>query len=129
MTYFEDLSPYTYHKAETAENIVNIGWLSVGNKLPTGMIDIKLLHKLKILASQPVNLYKGHHYCDFCPPKKNERTERKFVRNRAKDHPCGNGELRIKSENGITYVAPTLIIHYIEAHHYLPPEEFLNIIQ
>jgi hypothetical protein len=38
----------------------------------------------------------------------------------------GNGEIRITASNGITYVAPILILHYVVAHGYLPPQEFVD---
>ena len=33
----------------------------------------------------------------------------------------GSGAIRVHPRTGLAYVAPTLIYHYIEAHHYLPP--------
>jgi hypothetical protein len=38
----------------------------------------------------------------------------------------GNGEIRVTAMNGITYVAPVLILHYVVAHGYLPPREFVH---
>ena len=35
----------------------------------------------------------------------------------------GNGEIYVLA-GGIIYTAPTLVIHYIDAPGYLPPEEF-----
>jgi hypothetical protein len=40
----------------------------------------------------------------------------------------GNGEIRVPSENGIVYAAPTLICHYIDRHRYCPPNEFLMAV-
>jgi hypothetical protein len=37
----------------------------------------------------------------------------------------GNGEIRIAATNGMIYVAPVLILHYVVAHRYLPPQEFV----
>ena len=39
-----------------------------------------------------------------------------------------NGEIRITAET-VTYAAPVLIVHYVEAHGYLPPTEFLNAVE
>jgi hypothetical protein len=38
----------------------------------------------------------------------------------------GTGEIRVSSTNGVTYVAPVLIVHYVVGHAYLPPEEFVD---
>ncbi len=128
MTYFEDLSPYIYHSAGADKNVVNIGWLSIENKFPTGMVDKEILDKLKILVAGPINLFRGSHDCEFCPPRIYEKVGGQLVGKTVHDCPGGNGEVRVKSNNGIIYVAPTLIFHYIEVHNYLPPEEFLNAI-
>ncbi len=39
----------------------------------------------------------------------------------------GNGEIRITAASGTTYVAPVLILHYVVAHGYLPPQEFIEV--
>jgi hypothetical protein len=31
--------------------------------------------------------------------------------------------------HGHIYAAPTLIYHYVEAHHYKPPDEFLQALR
>ena len=39
----------------------------------------------------------------------------------------GNGEIRVvDTASGITYVAPVLVLHYVVAHGYLPPPEFID---
>jgi hypothetical protein len=40
----------------------------------------------------------------------------------------GNGEIRVTATNGINYVAPVLILHYVGAHEYLPPKEFIDAV-
>ncbi len=39
-----------------------------------------------------------------------------------------NGEIRVTDE-GVTFAAPVLIVHYIEEHGYLPPAQFLDAIE
>ena len=41
--------------------------------------------------------------------------------------PMGNRNLCVPGA-GFLYVAPSLILHYIDAHEYLPPEEFQKAI-
>jgi hypothetical protein len=38
-----------------------------------------------------------------------------------------NGEY-IVQWNGKTYSSPTLIVHYIDAHNYRPPQEFIDAV-
>jgi len=74
-------------------------------------VDHQVVERMKLLAANPVNLYRGYHFCDLCP----DRSAR------------GNGEIRAAGD-GIIYAAPVLIVHYIEAHGYQPPAAFLAAI-
>jgi len=40
----------------------------------------------------------------------------------------GNGEIRVAGLNGLVYVAPVLIVHYVQVHSYLPPAEFIRAV-
>ncbi|MEU6085276.1 hypothetical protein ABZ865_00445 [Streptomyces sp. NPDC047085] len=43
--------------------------------------------------------------------------------------PGGHAEIRAVSDDGVLYVAPNLIIHYIVDHLYGPPAEFLDAVR
>jgi hypothetical protein len=146
MAYFPDLSPYAYGSREHP-NVVHIGWLDGGHEYPKGKVATPLVEKLKKLARHPFELYRGFHVCELCP------------RDHSYDlHPemRSSGEIRLTvrtfadadeveasatslparaTESGailyrqITYAAPVLIVHYIEAHGYLPPAEFLKALE
>jgi len=77
-------------------------------------------HSLNGLAKKPLgfawgNCCKGEHLCPFC--------------NKAE----GDGELILRGQDMKWYVSPVLILHYIEAHGYVPPaiwqEQLLHIGQ
>jgi hypothetical protein len=105
---------------------------------PKGAVEHHLIEKMKRLAATPVELYRGKHLCEVCtaPPD----VEMTFVPDRWKvlDPNCSwalwaksrqsNGEIRVTNE-GVTYAAPVLIVHYIEEHGYLPPAQFLKAIE
>jgi hypothetical protein len=146
MAYFPDLTPYAYGHGHHP-NVVHVGWLDGVHDYPKGTVAPHLVEKLKRLAKHPVELYRGLHVCELCP------------RDRSPDlHPemRSNGEIRVTvrafadepeieasaktlparaTESGailyrqITYAAPVLIVHYIEAHGYLPPPEFLKALE
>ena len=40
----------------------------------------------------------------------------------------GGSEIRVFSPRGQIYAAPTLIYHYINTHHYDPPDEFMRAL-
>jgi hypothetical protein len=39
-----------------------------------------------------------------------------------------SAEIRVASTSGVTYAAPVLILHYVEAHKYLPPAAFVATV-
>jgi len=135
MTYFSDYSPYAYGRG-SRPGVVHVGWLDNIHPYPKGAVDARLIEKMKLLASKPVELYRGKHICELCsePPDIVKTT----LSNGVIDPNCSwarwinqrssNGEIRT-SYAGITFAAPVLIVHYIEAHNYLPPTQFLNAVE
>jgi len=136
MAYFPDLSPYAYGHG-SHPGVVHVGWLGHGHPYATGIVDLHLIEKMKRLATKPVELYRGKHFCELCiePP----NLVKTYLPNGiVLDPQCSwmhwyeqhssNGEIRV-SRGGATFAAPVLVVHYIEAHHYLPPEVFLKAIE
>ena len=126
MAFFPDLSPYSYHDATPDPNLLNVGWLSSDHPFHTGSIPEAFLGILRILAASPSHLMRGKHPCEFCVPPSNikapdERFNWSWER-------AGNGEIRVRSAAGITYVAPTLIVHYVSEHQYQPPQQFIEAV-
>lgn len=134
MTYFCDLSPYAYGRS-SHHGVVHVGWLDNVHPYPRGTVDSRLIEKMRLLASKPVELYRGKHICELCvaPPDLIKAT----LPNKCIDPNCSwyrwihqrssNGEIRVPGE-GIVFAAPVLIVHYIEAHNYLPPPRFLKAV-
>jgi hypothetical protein len=96
-----------------------------------------LVEKMKKLAANPVELYRGRHICEVCvQPAGLEQTS--LPPNRVVlDPDCswvrwaeqrwGNGEIRVPGD-GVVFAAPVLIVHYIQEHDYLPPGQFLKAV-
>jgi hypothetical protein len=136
MTYFPDLSPYAYGHG-SHPGVVHVGWLDNVHPYPKGMVEARLLQKMKSLASKPVELYRGKHVCELCLEPSD--LAKIYLPNRIVIDPnsawarwiaerSSNGEIRV-SHAGIVYAAPVLIIHNIEVHRYLPPAEFLVAVE
>jgi hypothetical protein len=131
MSKYPDLSPYTYtnerspHRwAGGPRNIVNVGWLGVGMDYPQGGCPDDVVQKLISLATSPENIMRGLHYCEFCDiesPIKVESREGAVAW-------LGTGEIHVPSSEGLIYSAPTLVVHYIQAHRYLPPQPFCGAV-
>ena len=137
MSFFPDFSPYAYEN-RPFPGVVHIGWLDGVHPFPTGSMKPGLLETIRKLASQPVELYRGYHVCEVCVEPSD--VEKKFMPHNKMiiDPDCswakwvkarqGNGEIRVPGK-GVTFAAPILIVHYIEEHHYLPPQEFLEAVE
>jgi hypothetical protein len=126
--YFPDLSPYEYGGTEPHPKVLNIGWLSATHGFTRNTADEQFVDALRRLVASPVNLYRGKHTCEFCPP-----PPMKLIRGgfRVPDEPpgtTGTGEIRVLAKNGVTYVAPVLVLHYVVAHGYLPPQDFVDAV-
>jgi len=84
-----------------------VGWL--GNQVPRqGQLSLVVLDQLQHYSSTSHHddYDMGDHCCELCG----------LV--------SGHGEFWIEW-NAIRYVLPSLMVHYCEAHGYLPPDDFL----
>ena len=111
MSYYEDLTPYNYCHYSAVE--LNVGWLQKDQTFNAGEAPEGFLDKLKKYSEDDflVLQTKGCHGCDFCQ-------ENNFSSN----------EIRVVGKDGSVYASPYLIIHYIEKHNYLPPQEFIDAV-
>ena len=146
MAHYEDLDPGDY-SSRWSEGRLAVGWLSVEHPFPAELLDPPAS-----LVERPVNLYRGTHECDICPPAEDfsvppASAREVRMRRAGEDHwhqgwmmgqravvdgrelELGNGEIQICGEGSAVYVAPTMILHYIIDHHYLPPAEFIQAVR
>ena len=113
MATLQDLTPYTYfHPEEDAPGTVNVGWLAPDHPFPTGATTAEFRDKLRLLCERRVKQTRGVYRCDFCT---------------GRSRPMGSSEVRVAG-NGRVYAAPTLVHHYVEAHDYRPPDEFVAAV-
>ena len=124
MTHFEDLSKYTYSKDN--RRALNVGWLGEGHSFPIGHVESEIFDSLLELVDSPMNIMRGLHNCEFCdadsPVTVLSTSGERKVR-------VGVGEIRVRGRDRIAFAAPTLIVHYIDAHNYLPPQRFLDAVR
>jgi hypothetical protein len=110
LAYFEDLTPYSYFRVDKGEPVpVNIGWLDPDRPFPQGPTTEEFRTKLRQLCEQPVQQTRGLHRCEFCLG------------------PVGSAEMRVEGK-GRVYAAPVLVHHYVVAHDYRPPDEFIEAV-
>jgi len=109
--WFEDLTPCTYFGLDTA--LVAVGWLERGRPFYVGEVDAAVYSALVEMCHRPWQpvVFGGAHKCDLC----------QF------DGRSGAANLFIPHE-GVLYACPALVVHYIDAHWYCPPEPFRRAV-
>lgn len=113
MAFFEDLTPYTYcHPEEEPVNTLNVGWLEFGHPFQVGETSAEFRVKLGILCQNRVKKMRGFQTCGFCESGDNHRS---------------SAEIRVAIRDRV-FAAPELIHHYVVAHDYLPPAEFIEAV-
>src|SRR3954470_12070619 len=130
MTWFEDLTPYSYlpmfwDEAPPSRPALNVGWLAEGMRFATATPDPAFVERLRLLVRHArTQQTRGYHFCEFCPPARGEE----WLRNEYLETHAGTAEIRAVGADATRYAAPTLIVHYVEAHRYAPPRAFVDAI-
>jgi hypothetical protein len=129
VTYFPDLTSYSYVSTDPREPwshlpLLNVGWIDAEHTFPTGECPDGLAAALTRLAQSRVQLTRGYHYCEMClhilGDEANDAIELDLVAR-------GSAEFRVLGHR-VVYAAPELIVHYVTAHAYLPPDEFCTAV-
>lgn len=125
MSYFKDMTPYTYSLGFMQSNtrnppidgLVNIGWLDPATApFETGPMLLGLIEKLeRLCATRQINMTRGWYWCPLCPSGILGRLS-------------GSAEIFVPNPDGGGFMCPELIGHYVRVHHYLPPEVFIRAL-
>lgn len=141
MAWFADLSPCTYFTWPPPPALSAVGWLSCEHEYPVGPVQPFVVARLQQLLKMPFCpwLYLGYHFCEFCPESRPEAPPDVIRRGRfadwktdlattiVRDRCAGTRNLLVPGEREV-YACPELIVHYIGAHGYAPPEEFCHAL-
>lgn len=125
MTYYADLSPCHYFPSDLDGRLLAVGWLDAEFPYPKGNVDAQFMAKLVELfvnVWQP-GLFMGRHECQFCRFTGGP-TAFEFKNNTV----CIGASNLFVPASGFIYVAPSLILHYIDSHGYAPPEAFQRAV-
>ncbi|WP_426746927.1 hypothetical protein VZQ01_03915 [Myxococcus faecalis] len=124
MAHFEDLSPCAYFPGGD-DRLVAVGWLEREHPFPRGEVDADFFAALVRLCVEPWQpvVFAGRHACSLC----------RFS--------GGPGALSYDSltvslgsanvfvpDGTRVFVAPTTVLHYLDAHGYTPPREFQEAV-
>lgn len=129
MTYFPDGSPYTYfpptEEDDDAGELVCAGWLDGGHPFRTGDPPPGFVDKLAWLCVNELHQRtRGIHFCEICQP---EGSRQVSVLVAGEKRRLGTAEIRVRTPR-FTYAAPTLVLHYVVDHRYLPPDDFVEAV-
>jgi hypothetical protein len=148
MAHFSDLSFYEYSRGNPPQT-KNVGWLQRGYAFETAPPSEGTLDLLWSFCKISVMQTRGIHKCDLCAPHSTEAASRSGVRlllgsaeirvlskdvsplrhGLGGDEPPGLLFLRKSQTPFNVYAAPNLVYHYVQAHRYKPPDEFLNALR
>jgi hypothetical protein len=122
--YFPDLEAYRYQTPAPLDDVVTVGWLSKDHEYPRGPSSAEMLEAVEaLIGSHQAHQMRGYHVCEFCgaDPRVMPVPEGLAL--------IGSAEIWIPSPDlKRIYAAPNLIHHYMSAHAYLPPQEFLEAV-
>lgn len=122
--FYEELSEYVYYPNLPTPNVRMVGWLNRAHPYQVGDVSKKLMTKLKELmrgsenVDVHVSIIRGIHPCEICD--ENELLDARLL--------VGSSEIWLPVALGGFVAAPSMILHYIEVHSYLPPNEFLEAV-
>ncbi len=113
MAALPDNSPWTY-LADAAMPLLAIGWLERSRDYAIGPTPRAVFERLREFVRDPWQPFvvAGFHACELC---------------QFEGEKCGAANLFVPYKDRI-YVAPELITHYMNAHHYQPPSEFCDAV-
>ncbi|WP_204002246.1 DUF7919 family protein [Virgisporangium aurantiacum] len=139
MTYFEDLTDYTYYGPDIISRDggylefqpryrrLNVGWLDAPHPVPTGPAPEWLAPTLlDVIAGPQVNVMRGFHLCTHCGPAATRAML--TVEHDGRPVSLGHAEIRVPAGAGVMFAAPTLVWHYVTAHAYRPPQSFVDAL-
>jgi hypothetical protein len=117
MSYFPDLGREMMKALASGEHVRAIGWLNPDHPYTRGEVDAAFLERLKRFVAQCgasgkalcFGSYGGWHCCEFCRQVK------------------GSNNFGVPAGETL-YIAPEMVGHYIEAHGYCPPAEFVAAV-
>jgi hypothetical protein len=124
--YFADLALCRYHDGpfdsdNRAVPLRAVGWLEDSHPFAGGKVPSALVAKLRRLLAQTTDEYRqfgfrGVHVCSLCVSQS---------RTPPAEPGWSQNNLFVPGVD-VVFVTPGAILHYIEAHPYLPPPDFLD---
>jgi hypothetical protein len=124
MSYFKDLSDYSYRlEVGMDAHAQNIGWLTQEFEFEVAAATPCFIDRLWHFCTISINQTRGLHICKIC-----QLDQANSITRNDQSLLLGSAEIRVFSPDGQTYAAPNLIYHFVTAHNYSPPSEFVQAV-
>jgi hypothetical protein len=143
MAWYADLEPYPF-RGETTNKLLAVGWLESKYAFPCSRQARAVIDQFaECVWTQGRHFpfgYLGFHSCSFC----GDQSEENWVREHNGRWSYVGFEQSTDIYNGITtimgaanifipgktavYIAPSLMLHYLDSHDYAPPSEFIDAL-
>jgi hypothetical protein len=126
--YFEDLQHYSYYMPKALQSVLTVGWLDASKPYTAGKVIDEFRAKLARVMSLTgntcvhVNRVRGVHPCNLCEARSFGEVDPKGVMH------VGSSEVWIPKQGGGFFAAPSMLIHYVEEHQYVPPRDFVDAL-
>lgn len=121
MARYEDLAPLDYFGEVDGARLVAIGWVESPEQCDGREVDAPLFEALVHLLLDPWQPFAmaGFHECTMCKYTGGPHS----LKYGSMTVRLGANNLFVFGQDQV-YVAPSTIVHYIDAHGYSPPQEF-----
>jgi hypothetical protein len=127
--YAPELQPYNYKWQKEVEGVLMVGWIDASHLYNTGQVEQAVIDKLWTMTKirtptldLHVNIIRGIHPCTLC------FKEIRIAGVTGRPLYLGMSELWVPYRSS-WLAAPSLLVHFIDEHGYLPPAEMLNAIR
>ena len=127
-TYISDLAPYppTRVNEPYQEKLIAVGWLNLNHPYAKGTVSQDFVRCLELFCSNALLRIFGARPCTLCG---NNEIVRVRLSSGKDVRLYGTYELRVPSISGDRiYAFPDIILHYVLAHNYKPPQEFIDSV-
>jgi hypothetical protein len=115
MSFYPDMGQETM--VASGEHVRAVGWLHRQCPFPQGDVPAMVIERMREFARRwwestsalDWGVFLGVHNCEFC----------------GHFHASGNFGV---PDGPLLFVAPEMVLHYVEQHKYLPPDEFISAL-
>lgn len=126
--HFDDLSHYSYYQPRPFTDVFNVGWIGETHEFSKGYVTADFLDKLKKIMRRDggfnaeVNKIRSIHSCNICG------LQHFASLNAVNEIQQGSAEIWIPKLGGGFFSAPSMLLHYVADHDYLPPAIFVESV-